>query len=263
MRRTTFLASAATLLLSGALAAAPALAAGPMAKDTAGATNTTVRSKGAMSKESRSTTGRGESNLTAMQPTQAKNDAKKLVDEAAAEAKKMAKDPQMKKLMAKAKGIYLVPEFGRGAFVIGGRGGVGVVVARAGGKWTNPAFYDFGAISIGAEAGASGGQVAFLLMTKNAVDKFKSGNKISLNAGAGLSIVTYSANAQASWGKGDIIMWSNTAGAYAGATISVTDINWANGNSKAYYGRKVDPSNVLAGNVHTPNAKRLKQNLPG
>jgi lipid-binding SYLF domain-containing protein len=100
-------------------------------------------------------------------------------------------------------------------------------------------------------------------MSNGAVDAFKSGNKFSLNAGAGLSIVNYSANSQASWGKGDIILWSGTKGAYAGATISVTDVNWADGNNKAYYGRKVDPSKILAGDVITPDAAKLKAALPG
>ena len=129
--------------------------------------------------------------------------------------------------------------------------------------WSDPAFYDFGAISIGAQAGGSGGAVVFLLMDQSAVDAFKSGNKISLNAGAGLSIVNYSANGQASWGKGDIILWSDTAGAYAGATVSVTDVNWADGNNRAYYGKKTDMSAILNGKVSNVGADKLARSLPG
>ncbi len=254
MRKRTLLAGAAILLTSGALAAAPAMAAGQMQNGAIG-TNKTMQGN-----QNATTNGMAE---TGSKNAKATNDATELVNEAMAEVKTMKKDPQLKKLMAKAKGIYLVPKFGRGALIVGGRGGAGVVLAHVNGKWTNPAFYDFGGISFGAEAGASGGPIAFLLMTKGAVDQFKSGNKVTLNAGAGLSIVTYSANAQASWGKGDIIMWSNTKGAYAGATVSVTDINWSDGNNKAYYGRKVDPSQVLAGKVNTPDAEQLKQMLPG
>jgi SH3 domain-containing YSC84-like protein 1 len=171
--------------------------------------------------------------------------------------------------MAKAKGIYLVPDFGRGAFIIGGRGGAGLVLAHRNGKWTDPVFFDFGAISFGAQAGGSGGPVAFLLMSDQAIDKFKSSNKISLNAEAGLSIVNFSKDAQASWGKGDIIIWSNTKGAYAGATASVTDINYADGNNQAYYGKQVDPSQILNGTAAasaeptSPATTQLKKALPG
>ena len=106
-------------------------------------------------------------------------------------------------------------------------------------------------------------------MSNQAVDKFKSSNKVSLNAGAGFTIVNFSKNAQASWGKGDIVFWSNTKGAYAGATVSVSDINYADGNNKAYYGKQIDPSKVLNGNAAAMNAPaspasaKLKQALPG
>lgn len=255
MRTKKFLLLTAPLLLSGALTVAPAMAAdsGMMNKNDA-ATNPAMTG-------GRATTGAA-TNQTAKNNDNQK-DVHQLINEAMKEARMMKRDPQLKKLMAKAKGIYFVPEFGRGAFIIGGRGGAGVVLAHKNGQWTNPAFYDMGGISVGAQAGGSGGQVAFLLMSQGAVDAFKSGNKFSLNAGAGLSVVTYSANAQASWGKGDIILWSDTKGAYAGATVSVTDLNWDDGNNRAYYGRKVDPGAVLGGQVATPDAKQLKDVLPG
>jgi predicted outer membrane protein/lipid-binding SYLF domain-containing protein len=147
--------------------------------------------------------------------------AQNLVDESVKVVKRMEDDSQLADAMKRAKGIYIVPEFGRGAVVVGARGGAGVVTVRKDGKWSDPAFYDFGAISVGPQVGGSGGAVAFLLMSQGAVDAFKGGNKFSLNAGAGLSIVNYSADGQASWGKGDIVMWSNTSGAYVGATITL------------------------------------------
>ncbi len=191
-----------------------------------------------------------------------RQDAKQLVDKATQVVNKMKQDPQLVKLMKKAKGLYIVPDFGRGAVIVGGRGGAGLVVVRQQGKWSDPAFYDFGAISLGPQVGASGGSVVFLLMSQGAVDAFKSGNKVTLNAGSGFTIVNYSANAQASWGKGDIIMWSNTSGAYAGATVSATDINWDDGNNSAYYGKKTDMSAILNGKVSNADAEQLKNALP-
>ena len=137
------------------------------------------------------------------------------------------------------------------------------MVARRNDHWTDPAFYDFGTVSLGPQVGASGGSVVFLLMGQDAVDAFKSGNKFSLNAGAGFTIVNYSANSQASWGKGDIVMWSDTAGAYAGATVSVSDVNWDDDNNRQYYGKQVDISKILNGDVSNAQADELKQALPG
>jgi SH3 domain-containing YSC84-like protein 1 len=236
--RKFLLASAASFVLSAALATAPAFAAN---------TNTS--------------TG-GQANQGAV-VTSHKGEARQLINEAAAEVRTMKANPQLKELLAKAKGVYLVPEYGRGALVVGGRGGAGVVLANNDGKWSDPAFYDLGGISVGPQAGGSGGKVAFLLMTNNALDAFKGGDKISLNAGAGLTIVNFSHNSQASWGKGDIIMWSDNSGAYAGADISVTDLNWADDNNQSYYGRKVQPDQILAGDVDTPDAAKLKSALAG
>ena len=189
-------------------------------------------------------------------------DAQQLVNEAVGVVKQMEQDPQLKQAMAKAKGVYILPDFGRGALGIGGRGGTGVMLSHQDGAWTGPLFFDMGGISVGAQAGASAGSVAFLLMTDEAVNEFKSDNQFSLNADAGFTIVDYSANAQASWGKGDIILWSDTEGAYAGAAISVTDINRDDDNNRTYYDREVDPAQVLNGEVTNPDAEPLKDALP-
>jgi len=191
------------------------------------------------------------------------SDAQSLVNEAVQMVNKMQGDRQVAELMKKAKGVYFVPDFGRGAVIVGARGGSGLVTLRENGKWSDPAFYDLGGISVGPQAGVSGGQVAFLLMSQKAVDVFKSANKFSLNAGAGLSIVDYSATSQASWGKGDVVMWSDTAGAYIGATISVTDIDWANDNNSQYYGQSVDFSKIMDGKVSNAGAAPLVAALPG
>ena len=192
-----------------------------------------------------------------------RNDVKQLLSELVNVVNTMKKDPKLATLLHQAKGVYVVPEFGRAAFVIGGRGGAGVMLAHVNGKWSNPGFYDFGAISLGPQIGASGGSVAFLLMNDRAVKNFMSGNVFSLNAGAGLSIIAYSANALASLGKGDIIFWSNTAGAYAGLTVSVSDINWDEANNNAFYNKRVTESDVFNGGIVSTEADTLKNALPG
>jgi lipid-binding SYLF domain-containing protein len=186
-------------------------------------------------------------------------EAQNIVGEATNVVQQMQKDSALAKLMQKAKGLYIVPQFGRAGLIVGGRGGAGVVVAREAGRWSSPAFFDMGAISVGAQAGASGGSIAFLLMTDNALNSFKSENSFSLNAGAGLSIINYSANAQASWGKGDIILWSNTEGLYAGATVSVSDINWDDDSNAAFYGRPdIKPGDLLSGTITSQRANGLQ-----
>jgi lipid-binding SYLF domain-containing protein len=64
-------------------------------------------------------------------------------------------------------------------------------------------------------------------------------------------------------GKGDIIFWSNTAGAYAGLTVSVSDINWDDANNTAFYNKRVTESDVFNGSVISTEADTLKNALPG
>jgi lipid-binding SYLF domain-containing protein len=264
--RKTILMTTASLLLGGVVAVAPALATDSGAANSSTPMNQSQMNNKATSNPSTETTGTTSGAATENGGKQmSQNDAQQLVKDALAEVQTMEKNAKLKDIMAKAKGIYLVPDFGRGAFIVGGRGGAGVVLAKNNGKWSDPVFYDFGAISFGAQVGASGGPVAFLLMWEFAVDQFKSGYKVSLNAESGLTIVNFSADAQASWGKGDIIFWTDTKGAYAGATVSATDLNFADGNNKAYYGKEIDPAEVLGGKsvMNAPEASQLKDALPG
>lgn len=192
----------------------------------------------------------------------ASSGAQKLVNDAAGIVKQMKSDKTAAELLQKAKGLYIVPEFGRGAVIVGGRGGVGLLTVRENGKWSSPAFYDFGAVSLGAQVGGSGGAMVFALMNDKAVNVFKRTNSFSLNAGAGLSIVNYSANKQASWGKSDIVTWSDTSGAYIGATVSVTDISWDSENNHSFYGNDADVNKILSGGVTNAKADELTTALP-
>ncbi|MGA7804959.1 YSC84-related protein [Bradyrhizobium sp.] len=185
-----------------------------------------------------------------------------LVNDSVGVIKKMEADNKLAQLVKTAKGLYIVPEFGRGALVVGARGGAGLLTVHENGKWSDPAFYDLGGISVGPQVGGSGGAVVFVLMNQKAVDAFRRSDSFSLNAGAGISIANYSDNSQESWGKSDIVLWSDTAGAYIGATISVTDITSNREDDRNYYGKNVDLTNILNGSVTNANAAELTTVLP-
>ena len=257
MRKTNVLLAAplALALMSGtALAAGQSVNAGANGtvnnSSTAGTTATGTANTSAASTSSTNRANKGDV-----------ADARQIIDGAVKVVDKMKTQKHAAQLLQKAKGIYIVPSFGRGGLIVGGRGGAGVMLAKHGGHWTDPAFFNFGGVSIGAQAGGSGGSVAFILMSQDAVNAFKNGNQFSLNTGAGLSIVNYSANAQASAGKGDIVLWSDTSGAYAGATVSVSDIVWAGDNNRGYYGKKVSPQNLIDGKVAMRKGMKLKTAL--
>jgi SH3 domain-containing YSC84-like protein 1 len=150
-----------------------------------------------------------------------------------------------------------VPKFSRGALIAGAKGGVGLVKFRL-----NDKFSDFGAQSLRPQAGGSGGSVALLLMKQNAVDSLRTSNNLALNADVGLSIVAYSTEAQASWGRGDVVMWSDNPGFYEGATVSVSDIGWDTENNHNYYGDSPTVAKILSGSAKNAAAGELKKALP-
>lgn len=182
-------------------------------------------------------------------------DAQHDIMEAVQVVQRMKADPRMSGLLQRARGVFILPDYGRGALGVGVQGGEGVLVTRKGGNFSNPVFYNMGGISIGAQAGASGGELAFLLMTDKAVQEFESGKNFSLNADAGLTIVNYSRRAQVSGGKvQDVVVWSNTKGAYAGASVALTDIVVDGQANRAYYGRdSVTPGEIIQGRVENPH----------
>lgn len=190
-------------------------------------------------------------------------DAVKHLKEAQKVVKQMEADPKLKSLMQRAKGIYVVPDYGRAAAVVGGQGGAGVLLVRHGGKWVGPSFYNMGSVSVGLQAGASAGSIAMLLMNDKAVHSFAQNNNFSLDADAGISIVKYSARAQESVGKGDIVMWSDTEGAFAGASIAISDIHFDQDETAALYNRSVTARDIISGGLGTPApARSLLQELP-
>src|SRR6185503_9148310 len=86
--------------------------------------------------------------------------------------------------------MLILPQMVRAAFIVGGSGGSGVLIARdeKAGKWKGPAFYTLGGASFGFQAGADAAEVVILAMTERGVTKLlspqvKLGADVSVAAG--------------------------------------------------------------------------------
>jgi lipid-binding SYLF domain-containing protein len=186
-----------------------------------------------------------------------------LLNQSAQVVGRMKAENGMTQLLGRAKGVFIMPHYGRGAIGVGFQGGEGVLVMRQGNGFGNPVFYNMGGVSIGAQAGGVGGPVALFLMTDKAVQDFTSGKNFSVNADAGLTIVSYSRRAEASGGKvQDIVFWSGTHGAYAGASVGLTDVTFDDNANKAWYGRDgLNAAQIVHGQVQNPHNKVLDRVL--
>lgn len=92
-------------------------------------------------------------------------EAKKLVETSRFTLESFAADPnnvEFHKLLKRAKGVLIFPQQLPGAFIIGAKGGNGVLLTREGesNKWNGPAFYTMGGLTFGIQAGGSASEVS-------------------------------------------------------------------------------------------------------
>jgi len=172
-------------------------------------------------------------------------------------------EPRMKQLLQQAKGILIVPKFGRAALGVGAQGGAGLLLLkRADGSWSSPAFYDLGGLTIGLQAGGEGGAIAMVLNNDKAVNEFMKKTNFSLNAEAGLTVVNWSKLAMGTAGTGDVVAWSGTKGLFGDAiAIGLTGIRFNEKLTNAYYGRTLAPKDIASAGVSNAQAKPLQQAL--
>lgn len=231
--------AAAGTLTSLALMLAPALAAAQSA-----GTDTTAGSRSSAAAEAREA-------QTAMQH----------VDKAVDIVHRMEAEAGMSKLLSQAKGVFIVPKYGRGAFVIGVSGGPGVLLVKNEGTWSEPVFYTFGGLSAGAQAGLEGGSIALVLNNDKAVSSFMQNNKFSIDANAGLTIINWSKQAGREAGRGDVVVWGESKGVFGGVAVGINDIHFDSKETAGYYKRTASARDVIDGKVTNPHSASLKQAL--
>lgn len=171
--------------------------------------------------------------------------------------------PAMKQLLQNSKGVLLVPTYGRAALGVGAHGGGGLLlVKRADGVWSGPAFYDVGGLTLGVQLGAEAGPIAMVLNNDKALNEFMKKNNFSLSAEAGLTVVNWSRMAQSVAGTGDVVAWSGTKGLFGDAiAVGIHDVRYNEQLTNAYYGRALSPGDVATGSVTNPQSASLQQAL--
>lgn len=179
-------------------------------------------------------------------------------------ARTMSDTPAVASLLTRARGVYIVPSYGRVALGAGAAGGSGVLMTRrADGGWGNPAFFTMGGLGIGLQAGAERGPIALLLMNQKAVDSFRKLNNFSLGADAGYTVVNHSRMAAAST-TGDVVAWAGGKGMFGNAaTVSVSDIRYNRDVTLAYYGKPVSAQQVIDSVATDQRADALRTALGG
>src|SRR5262245_1422949 len=191
-------------------------------------------------------------------------DARQLVETAKLTVEQFQRDPNMgslRDLAKKAKGVLVLPQMVRAAFIVGGSGGSGVLVARdeKTKQWRGPAFYTLGGASFGFQAGAAAAGVLILAMTERGVTERLSG---PVEVGAEISVaaghVGGGAAAATAGLSADLISYSMAKGLYGGFSVDGSVAGVREALNQAYYGKPASPTDILIkGTVKNPQANPL------
>ena len=150
-------------------------------------------------------------------------------------------------LLDKAEAVAVFPGVIKAGFIVGGRGGQGVISRRVPGGWSAPAFFKLGGGSVGLQIGASSTDLVMLFMNTEALqgllqDKFEIGGEGSIAAGPVGRSTSASTDAQL---KAGIISYSRSKGAFAGLELKGVVIDPDNDANRALY--KMTAKDILTG----------------
>jgi len=150
-------------------------------------------------------------------------------------------------LLDRAEAVAVFPGVLKAGFIVGGRGGSGVISRRVSGGWSAPAFFDLAGGSIGLQIGASSTDFILLFMNENAVDsllkdKFEIGGEGSAAAGPVGRSASASTDARM---NAQILSYSRSKGAFAGLELKGVVIKPDNEDNLQVYG--MNARDILTG----------------
>ena len=190
------------------------------------------------------------------------SEQQQLVDQAKLTFERFQDDPRIaSKYRAAAKdvkAIFIVPQLLRGAVVVGGSGGSGVLLARdfVKGGWSPPAFYSMSAASFGLQIGADASELVLVVQSFSGLERFHGTGTVKLGVDSGLSVGSFGEGGTAGL---DVVSIAWSRGAFLGMSLEGFNISASPGANKAYYGRAVEPEQILAnGPITNPGADELR-----
>jgi SH3 domain-containing YSC84-like protein 1 len=167
-------------------------------------------------------------------------------------------------LLGRARAVLIVPKLFKGGFIVGGEGGTGVLLARAGGgHWSDPAFYAIGSASLGFQAGLEQSEMVLLIMTQKGLDAILR-DQFKVGAQAGIAVANLGSGVEGAVSAGgpDIVVWSSSSGVYAGVALNGSIIRSQPDDDARYYGRPVTTRDILYRHVVVaPRANALQAEL--
>ncbi len=156
---------------------------------------------------------------------------------------------------SKATCVAVVPAFKKGAFIVGGQYGQGVVSCRTGHGWSAPVFIQLSGASFGFQIGGQSTDLVLIGTTHDAFDRLLH-DKVKLGGDASVAAGPVGRDAAASTtdtANAAFLTYSRNKGLFAGIDLSGDVVHQNTDDTKAYYGGEdISYQKILSGGVPTP-----------
>jgi lipid-binding SYLF domain-containing protein len=177
--------------------------------------------------------------------------AKDLVTKSQYTIENFAKDSAMggfRDLITRARGVLIIPQMIKGAFIFGASGGSGVLMVRdtQSGEWSQPAFYTIGGISFGLQAGGQASELVLLFMGETGVTSILDRSlKFGADASVAAGPVGAGASGQVAGLSADVVSFALNTGLFAGVSLDGAVVEARDLYNEAYYGLKLTPTDIV------------------
>ena len=155
-------------------------------------------------------------------------------------------------ILRDAKGIAILT-LTKGGFLISGRGGTGVVVARTEKGWSGPSAIGAGGMGFGFQAGAQVSELVIVLNTPDAVVAFAKGGNVTLGGAMSLATGPVGRDLEGAMTVGAVMYtYSRSQGFFAGVSLEGTVIGTRDDANAEFYGKPVQAREILSGSIPPP-----------
>jgi SH3 domain-containing YSC84-like protein 1 len=157
-------------------------------------------------------------------------------------------------LIRNCAGLAIIPGMFKGALIVGGSYGQGVVLKHERGKWTGPAFFSIGAGSLGLQLGGQAVDLILVILGNGTMESFL---KTKFKLGADIAVAAGPVGAQASvateiFFRGGIYSYSRSKGVFIGLSLEGAGIITQEEMNKAYYNEAYSTADILSGKASPP-----------
>jgi lipid-binding SYLF domain-containing protein len=158
----------------------------------------------------------------------------------------------------KAVCIGVIPGVKKGAFIVGGEYGQGVVTCHTGHGWSGPVFIRLAGGSFGLQAGGQATDLVLVAVNDKGFQALLH-DKVKIGADASAAAGPVGRNTQASTDialKAELLTWSRAQGLFAGIDLSGDSISQNTDDTTTLYGAPHSFEQILHGSVPAPPASK-------